>query len=246
MAGAAESETGIQMASLQGIFAIRRRLWPKPTYWYAGRIVQIWVLTVCLGLCAGGPATARTQRIVAFGDSLSAGYQLPGAASFPAVLERQLKAAGFDVTVDNASVSGDTTSAALERLDWALGDKADLVIVELGANDMLRGIDPALTRRTLADIIRRIKAKGSRVLLAGMLAAPGMGKDYEQAFAAIFPDLAREFDVPLYPFFLDGVAGQAGLQLADGMHPNAAGVEVIARGIRPMVEAALKPVAAKP
>jgi acyl-CoA thioesterase-1 len=189
---------------------------------------------------------ARTQRVVAFGDSLSAGYLLPESASFPAILERLLKADGVDVAVDNAAVSGDTTSAALERLDWALGDPADLVIVELGANDMLRGIDPALTRRTLAEIIRRIQAKGSPVLLAGMMAAPGMGKDYEQAFDAIFPDLGREFDVPLYPFFLAGVVGDPKLQLKDGMHPTAEGVEIIAKGILPVVEAALKAGAAKP
>jgi acyl-CoA thioesterase-1 len=234
------------MASSKGIRETQHQRAPKPTYWYAGRIIQIWALalTVVVGLAA--PALAGTQRIVAFGDSLSAGYLLPEPASFPAVLERLLKGDGYEVTVDNAAVSGDTTSAALERLDWALGDPADLVIVELGANDMLRGIDPAITRRTLAEIIRRIQAKGSRVLLAGMLAAPGMGKDYEQAFDAIFPDLAREFDVPLYQFFLAGVVGDPKLQLKDGMHPTAEGVEIIAKGILPMVEAALKAGAAKP
>lgn len=213
---------------------------PKPTYWYAGRIVQIWALAWSLVLGNAASAQATPQHVVAFGDSLSAGYLLPEAASFPAVLERLLRADGFDVTVANAAVSGDTSSAALERLDWALGDGADLVIVELGANDMLRGIDPAITRRSLAEIIRRIKAKGSKVLLAGMLAAPGMGKDYEKAFAAIYPDLAREFGVPLYPFFLAGVANQPALLLKDGMHPTAAGVEVIAKGLLPMVEMVLK------
>jgi acyl-CoA thioesterase-1 len=157
-----------------------------------------------------------------------------------------LKADGFDVVIDNAAVSGDTTSAGLERFDWALGEGADLVILELGANDMLRGLDPALTRRNLAEIIRRIQAKGTDVLLAGMRAAPGLGRAYEQSFGAIFPDLAREFGIPLYPFFLDGVAGNPKLQLGDGMHPNAAGVEIIAKGILPTVEAALKARFAKP
>jgi acyl-CoA thioesterase-1 len=209
-------------------------------------IVQILALTVVVATLLPPGAQARQLRIVAFGDSLSAGYLLPGPAAFPTVLERLLKADGFDVVIDNAAVSGDTTSAGLERFDWALGDGADLVILELGANDMLRGLDPALTRRNLAEIIRRIQAKGTDVLLAGMLAAPGLGRAYEQSFGAIFPDLAREFGIPLYPFFLDGVAGNPKLQLGDGMHPNAAGVEIIAKGILPTVEAALKARFAKP
>lgn len=209
-------------------------------------IVQILALTVVVATLLPPGAQARQLRIVAFGDSLSAGYLLPGPAAFPTVLERLLKADGFDVVIDNAAVSGDTTSAGLERFDWALGEGADLVILELGANDMLRGLDPALTRRNLAEIIRRIQAKGTDVLLAGMRAAPGLGRAYEQSFGAIFPDLAREFGIPLYPFFLDGVAGNPKLQLGDGMHPNAAGVEIIAKGILPTVEAALKARFAKP
>jgi len=218
---------------------------PSPSYWYSGLIVQI--LAVALACVLFAPMVqAKALRVVAFGDSLSAGYQLPGPAAFPNVLERLLKAQGIEVVVDNAAVSGDTTSAGLERLDWALGDGADLVVLELGANDMLRGVDPAITRRNLSEIIDRLKARGAQVLLAGMLAAPGMGKDYEARFAAIFPDLAREKNVPLYPFFLQGVATEPRLQLSDGMHPNPAGVEVIAAGILPQVVAALKQVAAKP
>ena len=193
-----------------------------------------------------GAAQARALRVVAFGDSLSAGYLLPGPAAFPNILERLLKADGFDVTVDNAAVSGDTTSAGLDRLDWALGEGVDLVILELGANDMLRGLDPALTRRNLAELIRRIRDRGADVLLAGMLAAPGMGKDYEGKFTSIYPDLARDFGVSLYPFFLQGVVGDPKLQLQDGMHPTAAGVEIMARGILPTVEAALKARLTKP
>ena len=217
----------------------------KPSYWYSGLIVQIWAVVLACVLFAP-LAQAKTLRVVAFGDSLSAGYLLPAPAAFPNVLERLLRAQGLDVNVDNAAVSGDTTSAGLERIDWALGDGADLVVLELGANDMLRGVDPAITRRNLAEIIDRLKARGAQVLLAGMLAAPGMGKDYETRFAAIFPDLAKEKNVPLYPFFLQGVATQPKLQLSDGMHPNPAGVEVIAAGILPQVVAALKLVAAKP
>jgi acyl-CoA thioesterase-1 len=204
-------------------------------------------MAVCLGVAAS-PASAagQPQRVVAFGDSLSAGYLLPQNAAFPAVLEKMLRAAGLDVVVDNAAVSGDTSTAALDRLDWAIGDDADLVIVELGANDMLRGIDPAITRQALSQIIQRVKAKGAGVLLAGMIAAPGMGRDYEAKFTGIYADLAKSFDVPLYPFFLKDVAGDAKLLLSDGMHPNPAGVEVISKSILPSVISALKARPRKP
>lgn len=182
-------------------------------------------------------AAGRTMKIVALGDSLTAGYLLPAKAAFPAVLERELRAGGLEVEVINAGVSGDTSSNGLERLDWALGEGTDALIVELGANDMLRGLDPAVTHKAINEIITRAKARGIKVLLAGMVAAPGMGKDFEDRFNGIYARLAREHDVPLYPFFLAGVAGDAKVTQADGLHPTAAGVEIIVRGILPSVRA---------
>jgi len=192
-------------------------------------------------LCLITPASAQQSplRIVALGDSLSAGYLLPQKNAFPTVLERVLREKGRKVEVSNAGVSGDTANGGLERLDWAVGDGADLVIVELGANDMLRGVDPQITRKALAEIIKRLQAKKVPVLLAGMVAAPGMGRDYETKFNAIYGDLAREFGVALYPFFLEGVAGNRSLLLQDGLHPTPEGVETIVRGILPSVEALL-------
>lgn len=186
-----------------------------------------------------GPVWAKSARIVALGDSLSAGYLLADKDSFPSVLERLLRAKGHAVEIVNAGVSGDTASGGLDRLDWAVGEGADLVIVELGANDMLRGVDPTITRTALAEILTRLKARGIKVLLAGMVAAPGMGAQYEGQFNTLYPDLAKQFGVPLYPFFLDGVAGNRALLLSDGMHPNPQGVEVIARSILPKVEEVL-------
>ena len=197
---------------------------------------------VVLAVVATGPsarAADRPLRIVALGDSLTAGYLLAEKDAFPAVLERALRASGRQVTVENAGVSGDTASAGLERLDWAVGQGADLVIVELGANDMLRGIDPAVTLKALTAIVSQLRARNFPVLLAGMIAAPGMGKDYETRFNALYPALAKELAVPLYPFFLQGMAGDPKYILRDGMHPNPAGVEVIVHNILPSVEAAL-------
>jgi len=192
-------------------------------------------------LCLASPLSAQQgpARIVALGDSLSAGYLLPQKNAFPTVLERALRERGHKVEVSNAGVSGDTASGGLERLDWAVGDGADLVIIELGANDMLRGVDPSITRKALATIITRLQAKKIPILLTGMVAAPGMGRDYEVKFNAIYGDLAREFGVALYPFFLEGVAGNPALLLSDGLHPNPQGVEVIVRGLLPSVEALL-------
>jgi acyl-CoA thioesterase I len=179
------------------------------------------------------PAVAQNSvplKIVAFGDSLTAGYGLPAQETFPARLERALKARGHNVEIENAGVSGDTTSGGLSRLDWSIADGTDAVIVELGANDMLRGVDPKVTRQALDDILAKLKARNIPVLLAGMRAAPNLGADYANAFETIFTDLASKYDVVFYPFFLDGVAAQARLALRDGMHPNAAGVEkLIAR-----------------
>ena len=182
------------------------------------------------------PATAKTIRLVAFGDSLSAGYGLPRPDAFPAKLEAALKARGYDVSVANAGVSGDTTTAGLARLDWSVPAGTDAVILELGANDMLRGQDPALARKNLAEIIARLKARKLPILLAGMRAAPNYGADYQRTFDAIFPDLATQNGLLLYPFFLDGVTGDRSVLLADGLHPNAAGVDRIVAGILPDVE----------
>ena len=194
---------------------------------------------------ACGPAFAVT-RIVAFGDSLSAGYQLPADAAFPAVLERALKAKGYDVTVANAGVSGDTTQGGVARLDWSVPDGTDLAIVELGANDMLRGIDPAVTAKNLADIVGGLQKRHVKVLLAGMYAAPELDAGYRERFAAIFPSLARSSGVPLYPFFLAGLIGRPDLHLSDGMHPNAAGVRTIVANILPTVEQVLDGMGVKP
>lgn len=182
---------------------------------------------------------ARTVKLVAFGDSLTAGYRLPADAAFPAVLERALKARGRAVVIANAGVSGDTTTGGLDRLDWSIPDGTDGVILELGANDMLRGTDPAVTRKALEAMITRLTARGIPVLLAGMRASPNLGPDYMARFDAIYPDLAKSHDLVLYPFFLDGIIGDRRFNLEDGLHPNAKGVETIVSGILPTVESFL-------
>lgn len=185
-------------------------------------------------LCASAVA-ADTVRIVALGDSLTAGYGLDAEDSFPAVLEAELRARGHDVEVVNAGVSGDTTRGGLERLDWAVPDDTDAVIVELGANDALRGIEPGATRDNLDAILGRLVDRDIPVLLAGMQAPPNLGDDYAAAFNAIFPDLAERHGVLLYPFFLEGVAAERQLNQSDGMHPSEAGVrEIVARMIEPV------------
>ena len=197
-------------------------------------------LAVLAGFIAFAAASALAQReplkIVAFGDSLTAGYGLPEQDAFPAKLQRALKAKGHRVDIENAGVSGDTASGGLSRLDWSIPDGTDAVIVELGANDMLRGVDPKVTRQALDDILAKLKARNIPVLLCGMRAAPNMGADYARDFESIFDDLAKKYDVVYYPFFLDGVAAQAKLALRDGVHPNAAGVDAIVAGIIPKVE----------
>ena len=175
-------------------------------------------------------------RIVVLGDSLSAGYQLPAADAFPARLEAALKARGLAVTVENAGVSGDTSTGGLERLDWSVGEGTDAVILELGGNDALRGIDPAITRRNLETIIERLQARRIPILLAGMLAPPNMGAAYAAGFNPIFPDLAAKYGLILDPFFLEGVMTVPGMTLPDGMHPNARGVVVMVGRILPKVE----------
>ena len=172
-------------------------------------------------------AQGRVLHLVALGDSLSAGYNLPQEAAFPVALERALKAKGYKVEIANAGVSGDTSTGGLDRLDWSVPDGTDGVIVELGANDMLRGLDPAVTRRAIGAIVERLKARNIPVMLAGMYASRNLGPDYVQKFDSLYPDIAKRHDLVLYPFFLDGVAGERSLNLPDGLHPTAQGVEII-------------------
>jgi len=186
-----------------------------------------------------GTARADTPaplRIVALGDSLTAGLGLPTADAFPARLEAALKAKGENVEVVDAGVSGDTASDGLARLDWAFGDHVDGVIVELGANDMLRGVDPQHTRSVLDQIVGAAEARGAQVLVAGMLAAPNLGSDYAKAFNAIFPDIAESHGALLYPFFMDGLIGVPGMVQADGEHPTAQGSAEIVKRMLPSVE----------
>lgn len=193
-------------------------------------------------LMAAIPARAADRLILAFGDSLTAGYGLKPAEAFPAQLEAALRRDGIAVQVRNAGVSGDTTAQARARLAWVLRSlprKPDLVIVELGANDMLRGIDPGQTRANLAAVLSTLQQRKIPVLLAGMRAAPNLGPDYRKRFDPIFPVLARQYHVPLYPFFLQGVTGNRSLLLKDEMHPTGKGVAVVVRGIMPQVRKAI-------
>ena len=214
----------------------------KPSFSLYAALLLIGSLSALATLAT--PLRAAETLILGFGDSLMAGYQLPQSDSFPAQLERHLRTEdGMDVRVENAGVSGDTTTGGRSRLDWVLAglDRApDLVILELGANDALRGIDPAITRENLAAMIETIRQAGSRVLLAGMRAPPNMGAEYEAAFNRIYPELAEEYDIPLYPFFLDGVAAQPDLNLDDGMHPNAEGIAIMVDRITPYIHRTLK------
>ncbi|MGF1640405.1 MAG: arylesterase [Rhodospirillales bacterium] len=185
------------------------------------------------------PCAGEAIRLLAFGDSLIAGYGLAREDAFPRRLERALAAHGLAVTVIDAGVSGDTSADGLARLDWALatpGGAPDAVIVELGANDALRGIDPEVTYANLDAIVGEIRRRRLPVLLAGMRAPPNMGRDYADAFDGIYSRLAAAHGVPLYPFFLDGVAAEPALNQVDGIHPNAEGVQVIVRGILPAVK----------
>ncbi len=179
---------------------------------------------------------ARSLKLVAFGDSLTAGYNLPGSAAFPTVLEQALRQKGLAVEIVNAGVSGDTTQGGLERLDWSVPEGADGVILELGANDALRGVDPALTRKNLEAMVARLSERKIPVLLAGVYAPRNLGEDYAKRFDAIYPELAKKHGLVLYPFFLEGIAGDRALNQADGLHPTADGVAVIVRTILPTVE----------
>jgi acyl-CoA thioesterase-1 len=212
-----------------------------------GRLVQRLAAALVIVALAGvqAMATDKPIKIVALGDSLTAGYGLPANAAFPVQLEKALTAKGVAVEVANAGVSGDTSSGGLGRLDWSVPDGTDAVIVTLGANDMLRGIDPKVTRDALTQIVQKLKARGTEVLLTGMQAAPNMGPDYARAFNAIYPDIAKSEDVLLYPFYLDGVAAEAKLNQRDGIHPTEAGIAVIVQRLLPKVDELIARVKAK-
>lgn len=200
-------------------------------------LVQTVVLAVgALLVQAQIAGAADPVKIVVLGDSLTAGFNLPAGAAFPARLERALRAKGHAVEIANAGVSGDTASGGLARLDWSIPDGTEAVIVELGANDMLRGLDPKVTQRALDEIVRRLSDRRIAVLLAGMRAIPNLGIDYVNGFETIYPEVAAKYDVLFYPFFLDGVAGEAKLNQRDGLHPTAAGIDVIVAGILPKAE----------
>jgi acyl-CoA thioesterase-1 len=180
---------------------------------------------------------AEPLMLVGFGDSLMAGYELSPNDAFPLRLEAALRERGYSVEISNAGVSGDTTAAGLARLDWSVPEGTDGVILELGANDALRGVDPASTERNLDAMLARLKERGIPVLLAGMIAPPNMGAGYGDRFNPIYERLAEKYDVPLYPFFLDGVAGQAALNLQDGIHPNEDGIAIMVERFLPAAEA---------
>ncbi len=203
------------------------------------------LVAALITISSAAPAQDRPIRLVALGDSLTAGYGLPANAAFPVVLEKTLRERGLKVEIANAGVSGDTATQGLERLDWSVPDGTDGVIVSLGANDMLRGLDPAVTREALEKIITRLKDRGIAVFLAGMRAAPNLGQAYVQRFEGLYRDLAAAHGVPFYPFFLDGVAGDRSLNLPDGIHPTAKGVELIVANIRPSVEAFVRGIATR-
>jgi acyl-CoA thioesterase-1 len=188
---------------------------------------------------AAVPAAAAEPTILALGDSLTAGYGLAAEDGFVPRLEAALDRAGVPAKVVNGGVSGDTSAGGLARIDWLMAEKPDLVIVELGANDALRGLEPADTARNLDALIARIRKSGASVLLAGMRAPPNLGREYGAEFNRIFPDLAKRHKVTLYPFFLDGVAAVPALNQADGIHPNAKGVSVIVERMLPEIRRVL-------
>lgn len=191
------------------------------------KVAALQFTVIAVSLIFAAAANARTINLVGFGDSLMAGYQLPPGDGFPEKLQAALKAKGLDVAIANAGVSGDTTAGGLARIDWSVPDGTDGVILELGANDALRGIPPQESEKNLDQIIARLKERGIAVLLVGMIAPPNMGADYAARFNPIYRELSEKHGVPLYAFFLDGVALDAGLKLEDGMHPNAKGVDVM-------------------
>lgn len=196
-------------------------------------------LVAALGAWGGARGSAEAGTIVALGDSLTAGYGLPADAAFPAQLETYLKSRGHDWRVVNAGVSGDTSAGGLARLDWALGDKPDIMIVELGANDGLRGLPVEAMESNLDQILARLKTEGITIVLSGMRAPPNMGPDYAEAFAAVYPRLAAKHGATLDPFFLEGVAAEPALNQPDGIHPTAEGVRRIVARLGPLIEQAI-------
>jgi acyl-CoA thioesterase-1 len=212
------------------------------------RSIQAWIVALASAACllgASAKAADRPVKIVVLGDSLTAGLGLPGGQAFPVKLGRALKDKGIAVEIVDAGVSGDTASNGLARLDWSVPEGTDAAIVELGANDALRGVNPKVTRNALDAIVRRLKARGIEVLVAGMLAPPNLGGDYVRAFNSIFPETAAAHGALFYPFFLEGVATQAKFNQRDGVHPNAAGVDIIVAAILPKVEELVTKVRAK-
>lgn len=203
------------------------------------------VTALVVALATVTAQAANPITLVVFGDSLSAGYGLEKEVAFPTRLDQALADKGYDAKVINAGVSGDTTAGGRARLAWTLGDNVDAVILELGANDALRGLGTEQAYENLAAMLQTLADKNIPVLLAGMLAPPNMGEDYGKAFADVYQRLAEEFDVVFYPFFLDGIAADASLNQEDGIHPNAAGVDEIVERILPDVEALLKKAGAR-
>jgi acyl-CoA thioesterase-1 len=195
---------------------------------------MLWAL-IGVWLMVSPPAVARTVSLVALGDSLTAGYGLPQGDGFVPQLTAKLKAQGLDVDIINAGVSGDTTSGALSRLEWSVPPEADGVIVALGGNDALRAIDPKVTAENLESLIGKIQARGQAIFFIGMRAPPNLGSDYTRAFDAIYPALAQRYGLAYYPFFLEGVAGEVDLNLSDGIHPNATGVDTITDRLTPFM-----------
>src|SRR6202166_1754180 len=244
-----EMVSGSRPASEEGSMRLSMaRSYGTSAYAVEGRVrmfVHILVLGMVLMTAGAGfaqtpdAAGAKPIKIVVLGDSLSAGLGLSGSAAFPERLQKTLESKGIAGDISNAGVSGDTSSGGRDRLDWSVPDGTQAVILELGANDALRGTDPAVTRSALSDILTQLKARGIAVLLCGMVAPPNYGSDYSARFNAIYPDLAKSFGVPLYPFFLEGVAADAGLNQADGIHPTAEGVDIIVKNILPAVQAFL-------
>jgi len=228
--------------SREGQGARGRRAWWR--YGPADLLVNAACALAILSIAAVTPAhAAEPLRLLVVGDSLTAGWGLPRPEAFPARLQAALRAEGLSVTVIDAGVSGDTTAGGLARLPWVLGDAAhrpDAAIVQLGGNDLLRGLAPAATSANLEAILRRLNERGVPVLLAGMRAPPNLGADYTGEFDAVYPRVARQHGAMLYPFFLDGVAGVPALNQPDGIHPNAAGVAVIVERIGPYVRDLLK------
>lgn len=204
---------------------------------FAAAVNSLLLVLLLAALCGAAPAHAQTGpvKIAVLGDSLAAGYGIKPEQAFPARLEVALKAQGRNVTVLNQGVSGDTSAGGLDRLDWMLADKPDIVLVELGANDALRGTDPKVTEKTLSAIVEKLKAANVTVWLAGMMAPRNLGSDYVAAFDGLYRRIADKYQVPLYPFILEGVAQDPALNQGDGIHPNPKGAQIIADRLLPFV-----------